>query len=94
MLYDKKWDAKPDLEYQGITLSGFIAWLEQQPADKEYNYFRSDLCAAAQYLQSQGRRGQDCIIQLPLNWLNEIVMFKPWTFGAALDRAREVAARA
>lgn len=102
MLYDKRWDkqidATPDLEFQGVTLRGFIAWLEtKNPAD-EYNYCRASTCAIGQYKTSLGHKDPRVSFKGLLerdvlrgrNWLEDIVFQSPWTFGAALERARKL----
>jgi hypothetical protein len=49
MLYDPKWK-KSDV----LSLEGLIAWLERQPASKEYTYTDHRHCLIAQYLTASG----------------------------------------
>jgi hypothetical protein len=98
MLYDPKWEQKTDLEYAGIRLSEFIAWLETMPAEGSYDYCQAHSCAAAQYLKSSG--SPECLVEFigdggyikSGKWLHDLVnpaaKTKDWTFGALLDRAR------
>lgn len=97
MLYDnKRWDKqKTDLEYAGIFLSAFMAWLETMPTDLEYDFTDPSVCATAQYKKSLGC--EEIAVLFPCNsketpWLQKIVGIKPYTFGAAFKRARKLAA--
>lgn len=89
MLFDPKW-VDPRLK-----LSGLIAWLENQPADQTYNYFCEERhCLISQYLSEVGLpfgrghygRFADANIRIA------VAQQQPWTFGAALERARAVLA--
>jgi hypothetical protein len=80
-----------------------IDWLASQPPAKPYDYANGSCCLITQYLRSRGftravvdshsayldgswgtaRRTRT----LPPSW-NDIAQQKPWTFGAALERAR------
>lgn len=96
MLYDPKWEkhVEADLEYQGVSLRGFIAWLEMQNPDEQYCYVDAGHCAVAQYKTFLGHK--DNIVtfdQLAIaygkgrNWLETIVLECPHTFGGALERS-------
>jgi hypothetical protein len=91
MLYDPKWE---DLEYQGVSRRELIAWLETMPPDKRYDFSNSLICATAQFLKSKGVPWLDRIVRFGGpgdsrgRWLFEIVGRRPWTYGAALERAR------
>lgn len=78
-----------------------IDWLSVQDPAKSYDYMSCRECLIAQFLQCRGyvhasvdseqaylRRYMMGIRPLPLRW-NSIAQRKPWTFGAALARARE-----
>jgi hypothetical protein len=101
MLFDPKWQ-KNDLEYEGVTLSGFIAWLEMQDPNTEYEYINPMICALAQYRKHLGYSGNDLIVDFspcrgrpsdPGEWLERIVNGRGGhTFGAALERARALQA--
>src|SRR6266436_3273472 len=93
MLYDPRWK-KNDL-----SLAGLIAWLETKPPDEEYNFTCSQgCCLIAQYMRAQGVKWDypagyteaiGKIAQGP--WQNFSVANQfPWTFGAALERARKM----
>jgi hypothetical protein len=56
MLYDKKWDQKPDLE-EALKLESLIRWLEVQPQDKKYDYCCICGCLLWQYFSSMGFKG-------------------------------------
>jgi hypothetical protein len=95
MLYDaKRWDkTKTD----PLSLDSFIAWLEKQPASKEYCYFDSADCLIAKWLRAQSiahfsLSGKEVAMLFGGNG-KEIIQDRPWTFGAALKRARKVAGK-
>lgn len=78
-----------------LTLESFADWAEKQPAEKEYDYSRSQYCAAAQYLQSIGvvdyaRPSWD----LPAGWAKALNPFNDLdcTFGALATRLRKASA--
>lgn len=54
MLYDTRWDAKVETKADPFKLETLIAWLEQQPAGKEYCYFSNGQCLFAQYFRANG----------------------------------------
>jgi hypothetical protein len=97
MLYDTRWDKK----IEEPSLPGMIAWLEQQPASKRYNYYDFSKCACGQYYESLG---MVFTMHTPIGWwLNEKVarsgnaggltrlfgrLFAVDTMGEALNRAR------
>lgn len=103
MLYDPKWETKVD----PLSLAGLIAWLETQPANRTYEWMDcSGGCLIGEYGRAIGikrldRRNYE---------LNQIfggdngTIFDtysqvcngggPYTYGAALKRAREVLSEA
>jgi hypothetical protein len=91
MLYDPKWE-KP----KALTLAGLIAWLETQPAEGKYNYLcKNGSCLLDRYITSvTGRPSRPTILHFEIcggsQELSTIAYNQPWTFGAALERAREV----
>lgn len=91
MLYDPKWEkqTKPAVR----SLAGFIAWLEQQQPDTQYQYTRPDRCAVAQYLKAAGEENYSLKAEAVHEMLGDgrIVNSHPETFGAALERARAFA---
>ena len=89
MLYDTRWD-KPE----ALSIEGLIAWLKQMPADGVYDYWNWNNCLAAQYNRFIGRQYnyETASRRLPNRGfdlqIEKIAECKPWTFGAALERAR------
>lgn len=86
-----------------LSLEAFTDWLATMPADGEYDYTACMTCAFSQYLTAIGlkpagvgpgywrQRGADSLRHRPLpDGVEEIVYTTPWTFGAALSRAREL----
>ena len=96
MLYDPKWEAPTKTE---PTFAGFIAWLEQQDQAASYNWCDGN-CAIGQYLKTCGVKtigelGYETYAMLEGtrgDVPGAVAMALPNTFGAALDRARKVAA--
>jgi hypothetical protein len=101
MLYDKKWDAKakPDV----FSLDGLIAWLEKQPAKTRYDW--TDCggdCLIGHYFIAMGL-GKDrphhyhrvFYQERPENEhdgsYSRVCGVRPFTYGAALSRARKIA---
>ena len=75
-----------------FSLESLIAWLEKQPADGEYCYH--DLnghCLICQYLTSHGVDFHEYGLFMDSEARTEIAAERPWTFGAALTRARAIA---
>lgn len=85
------------LEADPFSLEALVAWLEKQSRGLNYNYRCGDHCLIAQYLKSTGHG--DCLLggsfwydqnnirhDLPER-INRIAVSKPWTLGAALQRA-------
>jgi hypothetical protein len=98
MLYDPKWEKKTEIK--PYTIESLIAWLETQDPERAYDYWCGDgSCLLDTYVSSitgepsspdpkthHGTCGGQ-------HQYLEIAQSRPWTFGAALDRARCVAAR-
>lgn len=96
MLYDPKWN---ETKADPFTLPSLIAWLEKQPANADYSYMD---CKGGGlyglYMASQGigwieaKFHSDDRDDLHRKFRREVyskVAFDtPWTFGAALKRAR------
>jgi len=98
MLYDKRWDK--DVKADPFSLESLIAWLEKQPADKTYCYMDNGYCLLSQYFTYSGFQNVDVggwdFTHGPKqervsfsNAFENVAVEQPWTFGAALDRARE-----
>ena len=84
MLHNPKWDL--------ISLESLIAWLEQQPADGTYDWTKPDECLIACYLTSKLGILPEYSVSLyqSMPHYHEIAAYEPYTFGAALERARAV----
>jgi hypothetical protein len=93
MLYDTRWDKKLETKPADPFLARLIAWLEMQPDEI---YSTSPLtCIFSQFLRAQGFTGslrEACKI-LDSTPLRYVALTQPHTFGAALDRARCLAAK-
>jgi hypothetical protein len=76
-----------------LTLANFIAWLEKQNPAEEYYYCDIERCAAGQWLISLGQSPAIGCDFVSVGLTEEIVHNRPWTFGAALERARAEAQR-
>ena len=99
MLYDPKWE---DLVYQGVSRREFIAWLETMPPNEQYEFLFAGICAIAQFLKSKGASPEDQIVRFGSvgttcpnegRWLLHIVGTRPYTYCAALERARAITTR-
>lgn len=87
-----------------ISRQSFIGWLETQNPDQEYNWRDGDgRCLFGQYMQHLGipwswETYQDIGVKLFGRWdgtsypNHGVAACAPWTFGAALARARAVEA--
>jgi len=92
-------------EQDVFALEGLISWLETVPSDDEYNWHSATDCLLCQYFRAQGlpvnslgiskitlRDGQS--IPIPHrhdNPFHDVACREPYTFGAALSRARDLA---
>lgn len=75
-----------------LTMEGLIAWLEQQPADGTYDYMDcSGGCLVGLYLglDEDTFNGFSNSNHPFEGRVYDIACIRPWTFGAALERARE-----
>ena len=104
MLYDKRWD-KPEVKADPFSLESLIAWLEKQPANREYDYHKSGQCLIAQWIRSidpEMSNGPGSSYHYIVFGKNRDFRPQFWqvaargndingfTFGAALKRARAV----
>jgi hypothetical protein len=95
-------ETKPDV----FSLDGLIAWLEKQPGEREYDYCSSPDCLLTRYFASHGvdhtpptpgKLTTSCIYggrSIYNSPMHTAARHAPWTFGAALQRARDLAALA
>jgi len=91
------WKTEADI----FSLEGLILWLKKQPEDKVYCYDDNTKCLQAQYFAAVGKpiaclgnilvtfEGEYKSRRIPETF-HEIAVTSPWTFGAALARARAV----
>lgn len=96
MLFDPKWNQQTKAD--PLSLESLIAWLEQQPADKTYCFLDTGRCLIATYFQAKNiAKSVGGVTFLPLgskvrrkipDCFNEVAEFTPFTYGAALERAR------
>lgn len=95
MLFDPKWEVKTNVP----SLAGIIAWLETQEPTATYNFHAcGGLCLIGQYMTHIGiewgydgtdsRYLQVCKQITGHEWNAYFAFAKPWTFGAALERAK------
>jgi hypothetical protein len=103
MLYDPKWEQQTKAD--PFTLESLIAWLEKQPAATEYRYADIYGCLICKYLtainipfhSAGGCNFQPaalCEPRIALNGFGPVTSKPPYTFGAALTRARAALADA
>jgi len=87
------------------SLDGFIAFAEQSPPDKAYDWVNCDTCLVAAYARSLELNYADvsCMpIPAPEGWMLDepftldylALMVQPHTYGAAVDLARSLVAAA
>jgi hypothetical protein len=103
MLYDPKWEVQ--VKADPFSLESLIVWLEKQPAEKQYCYGDNGRCLLADYFTSVGYENVSvgaCDFHHGPNLemtakfsddFSDIAVNRPWTFGAALERARAALAR-
>lgn len=99
MLYDKRWDSKKNAkkdDAEVFSLHGLIAWLEAQNPEKEYDYDDCNgncLLSIYHYEMGAPSRVDGTHYKTCGGYKNYffVAQTKPWTFGAALSRARKIA---
>jgi len=87
MLYDPKWQRQSD----PAALTSLIAWLETMPPNGEYDWENCDgECLIGVYGAATGLGAKWHDVHSAYFERDElhIASDTPWTFGAALDRAR------
>ncbi len=90
MLYNKRWDKTDPL-----TLDGLIKWLKMQHPKGGYNFHSAGTCLLDQYIKyATGKSGYSGHLHFKIcggdDQYMKIAGEKPWTFGAALKRAKAV----
>lgn len=99
MLYDKRWE-KPEIKADPLSLESMIVWLEGMPADDPYDYDNcGGKCLYGLYMAAHGVAWEKSGACSSFDSGKERADFcayvyvsvaanSPWTFGAALTRAR------
>lgn len=88
MLYNKRWE-RPQTTQDSFSLENLIAWLEKHPADQAYNFYDCQGgCLIDQYLGK--RTTAEEYRNVPFLFRGTIAATSPYTFGAALERAKYV----
>lgn len=87
MLYNKNWDHKIG------SIDSLIAWLETKPPSRHYCWWDGDgNCLIAQYVREKtGCRRKEWVTYygyVHFNIRHQVAGEMPYTFGAALKRAR------
>jgi hypothetical protein len=73
------------------TIEALTGWLRKQPPDQEYVWQDPVFCLMGHYLaDNDSRWGERSYSDMP--GYEEIAQAKPWTFGAALERAEALKA--
>ena len=78
-----------------FSVHGLIAWLETQDPETEYDFGLTETCLATRYFKQFGVELEGTFEYGPINvsrdsiW-SKIVQGRPWTYGAALARAKEL----
>lgn len=95
MLYNPKWQ-KPEVKADPFSLESFISWLENQPAEIGYDWEDISGCVVCEYLRDVKDWDEpsemvlfDRVFAPGTSEYDEVCGSAPWTFGAALDRARK-----
>jgi hypothetical protein len=99
MLYDPKWEVEANAD--PLSMASLVGWLETKKPGGRYDYDDySGRCLYGQYMASHGIKweesgatGRHGSTQERSDFCNlvyaEVANQRPWTFGAALERARE-----
>ena len=93
MLYNPQWHEPADV----FTLDSLISWLETQPPEGSYDWLDVNGCLVCLYLQACGYERPSAHPGLTQSSIRDwgprgyykIARNRPWTFGAALERACE-----
>lgn len=91
MLFDPKWEQQIETKADPHSLEAVIAWLETQPADREYDFINCrGGCLVGQYGNATGIDWIEAHQALHERYGLYFACGFPCTFGAALSRARKV----
>jgi hypothetical protein len=97
MLYNKDWE-KTHIKADPFSLESLIAWLEKQPASTEYDWDDCAVCLVGKYITAitgdENPSGVTIYAKMfsSLEEYSDVASVRPWTFGAALGRARKALA--
>lgn len=100
MLFNPSW-RKTEEKQRVFTLARLAQWLETKPADESYDWHDVFGCVLCQFLHEVGGYedpagdvafGPSTISDWGDEGYYQICGEAPWTFGAALERARAVLA--
>ena len=72
-----------------FDVNKLIAWLHQQPPEGEYQWSDPVFCLMGRYITDVGTAA-DLYAYGEMPHYHEIAETKPWTFGAALERAEQM----
>lgn len=95
MLYDPKWEKQTKAD--PYSLGSLIAWLEKQPAGKRYDFHDCNGgCLIGMYYIANGVHNKSRDDYRPYTAVfggshdlyGQVAATLPYTFGAALERAR------
>jgi len=83
-------------EEMDFTVEDLVKWIENQPPDKRYDWTTAGSCLLGQWCKSKGLKGpalRNKSIELGHDddFYRIALSGYPFTFGAALDRARSLA---
>ena len=87
----EKYETKPDV----FSLEGLIAWLETQDPERRYDFWNCHGgCLLSTYLASvkiwfSTQRYNSAIMRIH-GVADDVARRCPWTYGAALERARKM----
>lgn len=73
-----------------LTLEAIIAWLATQPPEQDYVWQDPTECVVGRYLRDHGS-SWGTVAYSTLPDYDFVAGSKPWTFGAALERAKTLA---
>lgn len=94
MFAPNRFDPQPATKADPYKLETLITWLEKQPAHRRYNFLNCDgACLIDQYLGKNTSTRKYLEFCSATNWDRSIACPYPRTFGAALSRARALAAQ-
>lgn len=104
MLYDKRWDKQPKISPAPLSMGDLAAWLETKAPHEQYKSYDAARCLLTQFVRARGYRRPIFTSRSVFEyrrlgfWIAKgqyspdlydlVAVQRPWTFGAALERAR------